>query len=74
MPPTGEWRAEDPAVSVQIRVVTSAGRGPESAPIKHRDVAAVVSNQTAVLQGTRRLGDADASAPGASGWKSGARS
>lgn len=72
MPPTGERRAEDPIVSVQIRVVTSAGRGPESAPIKHRDIAAVVLDQTAVLEGTRRLGDADASAPGASGWKSGA--
>ena len=50
---------EDPIVRFPIRLVAPAGRGLESAPVEHGDVAAAVADQAGALQGTRRLGDAD---------------
>src|SRR6202158_2816936 len=54
-----ERLTEDPIVRFPICVVASAGSGLESKPVKNRDIAAAVMDQTALLQRSRRLGDAD---------------
>jgi hypothetical protein len=54
-----EQLIEYPIVRFPICLVAPAGSGPESAPVTNRDIAAAVMDEPAILQGTRRLGDAD---------------
>src|SRR6266576_1434090 len=51
---------EGPVIRCSIRLVAAAGSGLEPAPVENGDVAAAVTDQFALLQRARRLGDTDA--------------
>src|SRR5437016_5877994 len=57
---SGKRLTEDPIIRCSICLVAAAGSGLEPTPIKNSDVAATVTNQIALLQGTCRFSDADA--------------
>src|SRR5947199_39629 len=63
----GKRLTEDSIVRCSICLVAAAGSGLEPTPVKNSDVAATVTNQIALLQGTRCFGDADTSTPSTSG-------